>query len=101
MLAAMSDYNVPYVPGHSSAPVSPPAAAQPGYPPARTTTTYPVVGAAVDLAHELGAVRKLQMATMSLAGLAFLCALFAAVFSGFVAYELWRFLGALQKAFGD
>jgi hypothetical protein len=107
---------VPYVPGPSSAPPSSPTAARAApsrsrdwdgpaqYQPAAVTAAPSagpvVVGEPVDLAHELGALRKLQMTTMSLAGLALLFAFFATIFSGFVAYELWRFLGALDKAFG-
>lgn len=93
------DY-IPYVTG----PSSPAPSAQhrehhtAPQPVAAVATNPVVVGESVDLAHELGALRKLQMTTMSLAGLALLFAFFAALFSGFVAYELWNFLGALHKA---
>lgn len=84
---------VPHVPG----PTYRPAVAAPHAQPA---AAGPVVGASVDLAHELAALRKLQTTTLLAAGVTAVFAVFAAVFSGFVAYVLWTFLGALHKAFG-
>ncbi|MFG2044422.1 hypothetical protein [Dactylosporangium sp. NPDC048998] len=87
--------HVPYVPGPASpAPYAPPNGSKPQPAPG------PVVGATVDLAHELAALRKLQSTNLVLAGLTLVMALAGAVFSGFVAYELWQFLGALHRAFG-
>lgn len=68
--------------------------------PARTTAGPVLVGEAVDLAHELNQLRKLATTNAMLTGVTLVLALFAVIFAGFVAYELWRFLAALEKAFG-
>jgi hypothetical protein len=59
-----------------------------------------LAGERVDLAYELKQLRKLQYTTFTLLAIVAVLALVAAVSSAFVAYELIRFIDALDKAFG-
>ena len=92
----MTHSQVPYVPGPSTAPISPPV------PPPTPAPAGPVVmGASVDLAHELAELRRLHYANLLLTGLTALFALLAAGLAGYTAYYVYSFVDALQKAFGD
>jgi hypothetical protein len=86
--------DVPYVPGPASpAPVHPAQAPAP-------QQNHVVVGATVDLAHELAQLRKLGYTSVALLAGTLLFSIVAAVSSGFVAWVVYRFLDALNKAFG-
>lgn len=95
-------HSLPYVPGPSTAPISPPAPASsqvqplPPQPAAQV-----VVGNPVDLAHELAELRRFHYANLAVSSMALLLALLAAVFAGYTAYYVYSFVDALQKAFGD
>lgn len=92
-------HSLPYVPGPSTAPISPPAPAssQVQPPPAAQV----VVGDPVDLAHELAEIRKLHYANLALGGFVLVVALLAAAFAGYTAWYVYHFVDALQRAFGD
>lgn len=66
----------------------------------RPPTGPTVVGEPVDLAHELKQLRRQLYVVVAVCGVTMFFALFAMLFSGYVAYYLFRFIDALQRAFG-